>query len=732
VDRLAALITRYGPPAAVLVLLATAWPLWLASRARIDNSIEVWLGRRSSEYQRYQQFRQRYGSDELIIVAAEMPQPLSEPASSAQRQLADSLRRIDGVSQVVCLPEVTAPLALLTPELRDRPQDQPLIRNFLLSADGRTAGVVAWLKPLHGAQARRAVVHAVRDAAAIWARSGFQPHIAGAPVLNVALDEASSREARLLLPLAAGFASIMLVVFLRSLFAAAACLIAAGATVIWTVAAMVLCGLTLNMISVALPALLVVLALSPGLHIATRFLAHPGVATNRPLAMRAVAGELLAPIAISTVTTALGFGSLIVADMKPVSEVGLFAAVGMLLSLLLNLIIVPGLLLLLPAVPRHHARPARARCLMLLGAAVSRWRWVVIGAAAALLAIAAFPAARLRAESNILSFFPPRSPVVADYQFISQRLTGLYTLELDTATPLEHESATLAAIERISRQLSLRSDVARVDHYGLFRPLLAGMRLLRELPLAQSSQAIEEAAARFRRVEHDTVHLRASLLVRSMSSEDFYSLVQSLRAQAAAELPPMVRSNVTGAVLLLNDAQAALVRTQVRSFATAAATSLLTMGLLFGSWRVAAAAVLPNLLPILGAFGLMALLDIPLDAATVMIASVAIGLSDDSTIHFASCYRAARQQMGAVAAAGAALAHSGPAMISASVVTAAGFALLCFADFRPLAHFGLLTGFTLLAAAACNLLIAPASAGVLRLWQTDALDSHQPLTGVSP
>jgi hypothetical protein len=79
---------------------------------------------------------------------------------------------------------------LVVPDVLQQPQNHPLIRNFLLSADGQTVGVAAWLKPLKGSEAKRRIVDAVQEASHIYERHGYEPHTVGTPVLNVALDRA--------------------------------------------------------------------------------------------------------------------------------------------------------------------------------------------------------------------------------------------------------------------------------------------------------------------------------------------------------------------------------------------------------------------------------------------------------------------------------------------------------------------------------------------------------------
>ena len=174
---------------------------------------------------------------------------------------------------------------------------------------------------------------------------------------------------------------------------------------------------------------------------------------------------------------------------------------------------------------------------------------------------------------------------------------------------------------------------------------------------------------------------------------------------------------LTGVVPLLNSAQRSLITTQVRSFATAAITVLALVGLFFWSWRVFLAAALPNLLPTAILFAAMAVLNIPLDAATVMIAGVAIGIAVDDTFHFFSCYREARQSgQDSPTAIYNSFRTTGRAILFTSIVATAGFAILLLAEFKPIQYFGLLAGVTMLTASAADFLVLPACVASVNLW----------------
>ncbi len=133
------------------------------------------------------------------------------------------------------------------------------------------------------------------------------------------------------------------------------------------------------------------------------------------------------------------------------------------------------------------------------------------------------------------------------------------------------------------------------------------------------------------------------------------------------------------------------------------------MVLLIGSLRVGLMSMIPNLAPILLALGLMGWAGIPLDTFTLMVGSIAIGLAVDDTIHFMHNFRRYYGRSGDVrGAVRETLASTGQALLFTSLVLCTGFFLYMLASMNNLFYFGLLTGFTIIAAFLADLLLAPA------------------------
>jgi len=213
----------------------------------------------------------------------------------------------------------------------------------------------------------------------------------------------------------------------------------------------------------------------------------------------------------------------------------------------------------------------------------------------------------------------------------------------------------------------------------------------------------------------DYHHLRLILYLQRWETADVVAAITQLRTIAATLLPSGWRLNPTGHIVQLSQMSQRLVDDEVVSVGAAFAIILGLMWLAMRSLTYALISLAPNLLPILGLFGFMAVWHIPLNIATVMIASVAIGLIFDNTIQLLYRYRDARRS-GADAqdAVGRALLRCAQPMIASSLVVAGGFAVTLCGQMVTTVQFGLLTCTTIGLAMLGDLIVLPALLAILK------------------
>jgi predicted RND superfamily exporter protein len=196
-----------------------------------------------------------------------------------------------------------------------------------------------------------------------------------------------------------------------------------------------------------------------------------------------------------------------------------------------------------------------------------------------------------------------------------------------------------------------------------------------------------------------------------MSSDLVFEQINEAERRAARIFAGSdVRPTVTGSGRLFATLDHYLVISQISSFATAFLAVFAVIFVVFRSWRFGILAIVPNLFPVLAIFGVMGWLGISLNVATIMLASVALGVVDDDTIHFISRYRRETGQgRSMLKAIGLATMHEGRAALTTAIINSCSFGVLMLSEYRPTAWFGGLLALTMVVAFLAEVFILPAT-----------------------
>lgn len=713
-SRLDRLLERPVRPS-VLVLVTTLLVLPAVFGLEIDNTLEVWLDETSPAYLGYEAFRSAFGSEEFILVIYPCPDEIDLPFLERLVDLRFELEEIEGVRRVDDLASVYSRFYSMRgiEAFRQELHGSPLARGVLVSPDGEWAASSIQLERVRGKE-RSAVVDAVEGAVdrAPPAEAG-SVRLAGSPYLNAELDRSSQAAARTFFPLVFLLSAAVLWVLFRRLSAVLIPFVSVGTGIVWTLAILRWSGSSLNMVTLTLPPLVWVLGLSTAIHLLSRW-QRAVVEGNAPgEATRVSVRELFGPCLSSSLTTATGFASLLASSMGPVREMGAYSAVGILLCFASNFVLFPALVGLSARISKRLPRMREDHPFFEFLNLASRRPGKVFAATGILALILALGIPRLMAESNPIEFFRDDAPASVTYKRVLADFTGAYSLEV-TLEPPELDLDALVRVDELRAFLESEEGVARalsvVDFLKQAHREASGED---RLPATESE--LEDA---WRRVEEHPEELEAflshgvlriSVLAKPMDSSGHERLVDHIESHLERQIDPDWRPRLTGIVSLLVDMQQRLIRSQGRTFALAFLAIMLVLGLLLGRMSYAVISLAPNLLPIVFALGTMGWLEIPLDPATVMIASIALGIAVDDTIHFLAHYRK-RREAGVTRedAVEETLEVVGRPMVITSLVSALGFLVLCWSDFVPLFHFGLLTAVTMGTALLGDLVVLPA------------------------
>lgn len=709
--------------AAWAIVLLCVLAGYAVSSLRMDTRLDRMLAQDDAVAAVYNRVLQDYGSDEFVIVAVS-GKPLFDVAQlDLLTEAVDRLEAAPHVAHVTGIPQVFRDrFGGEDPEaLEEEVNSSPFYDDLFVSRDRQVAGLFVQTDILNTPDSRRELVAGVKQAVEPLRAAGFRVDLVGVPVINGAINSLSISESKRFFPFAALGCILVLVLLMRSARAVLVVVLCGGLSILLTLGALTATGYTLNVVTASMPLVMWVLALANSIHLVTRYQLYLTTTTDRVAAVRAALRDVTLPCSLAAITTSFGFLSLTLANIPPIRQFGVWMAVGLLVSLAVNLVLGSCLLVLLRAGgPRWIAKSdgGHFRSVAQFASSFAPAVLLIFGLA---MAAGVVGLGFVKTERNTLAFLPDESEVVASYKFVGERLTGMYTMDIIIGTPGGWlNPAYWAPVEQLASKLEESTTAARV-----ISPLdfLKKMRQWDD-DLSPEAYRLPETGERAegllgllddddlaklnRLVNVNGEEIRLSVLVRSTDSQAFLALDDEAQKLITA-LPAPLTGFVTGVSPQMQHMQSQLVTSQIRSFSLAFILVFICILIGLRSFRLVLVAIVPNVMPILATFGVMALRGINLDAGTVMVASIALGIAVDDTVHLLAAYRRKRQAgLPVPQAVPDALADVGPSVVVTSLTACIGFFTLSTSIFGPLHYFGLLSGISVTIALLSVLFFVPA------------------------
>lgn len=765
---LARLVWRIRYPGCVAIVLGF---LALAPRTNftdLDNDISAWISKDDPVYRTYERFRAEFGGGRTLIIALRSSHLFTRASLEFIAAVTDEIRRIDLVDRVQSLSSANIVKALppdddeeaggieVRPLLDDldapgaaesakrRALDDDLLRGDLVSEDGTVTAVVVTFDEDRIDPRRAEIIDRIHTTVDSRLPPGMEAFYNGSLEISEAYNRVTLKNTRELTP------PILLVTFLavytmfRSWRITGLVVLSILISVIWTMGLFALMGFKYNVLASMLPPLVIVLAIADDVHIVQHYVHAMRETGNTRLAFISSVEHLAAPLLGASATTALGLLSLATSDVHSVRTFGIGAAAGVMVDFVMSLVFVPTLLTLIKV---DTAPPPQERWLLAPMRAVARFSirharpLLATSLVAAIVASAGI--SRLRVDTNHINFFAEQHPLSRSADVIDRHLSGIYSFNV----LLEGPPDSMKTPDALRRMEVLRDELRRLPFVRKVVSVADYVkRVHRELNGGSSDMAIVPASAEaiaqelfvFGLSEEGRIELgrivasdysRAQIPVKlaSMSSDlVFEQINQAERLAASVFAGSGIIPTVTGSGRIFATLDHYLVVSQLSSFATAFITVFAVIFVVFRSARFGVLGVIANAVPVLAVLGLMGWMDISLNVATVMVASVALGIVDDDTIHFINRYR--RETAAGASSAAAierATAHEGRASLTTAAINSLGFGLMIVADYRPTAWFGGLLALTMAVAFLAEVLVVPAVITALpRLYGAERLEAR--------
>ncbi|WP_242394176.1 efflux RND transporter permease subunit [Anaeromyxobacter oryzisoli] len=733
-------------PILAAAAIATCAAAILAARIPSESAIDRLLVPSDPDYVATRAFHEVFPEGQFVLLLLEADDPYAPPVLGELERVEDALRKVEGVT----------PTSALDVYRRSRPQDvldapgAAAFRKFVAGVDVFRRQGLAGDRFISIAIDLQAATDAERDAALAGiddavarARTGAARAVrkVGAPYVESWIERQTGEASGRYFPVF-GLLVIVLVLFLyRSWRALLAILLSLGAAVALAVAAGELLGFSFTIVSALVPLTVMVTALASLVYVHSRFVDQPEGVDVDTHQLHALANKFL-PVTASTVAASLGFAALAVSPIRPIREMGIWTAVGLVLSWVVVFTVFPSLQRVLRT-PTGRSVAIRTRVYDAVAGALPgftyRWRWpLLVGAlalaAGGLVALTGIPGrlAPMRIGLDQLDYVDRDLAIHRDLVFFQQNVAGLDVARVWIRTPPGNvtDPEVLRGVEQLTRAVEGLPRVNAVIGPTTF------LRMRRAL--AGQDPALPEDPAAFARASSDVEQLlltepelrgfidvgslaNAQLMVTFDAKDQaaYHALADGIRAawdRIAAADPALQGASmqVVGEALLQAKVGGSLVPTLTESFALTAGLIVIAFLFVFRSASARLLAMIPSVFAILVTFLGMRLFGAGLNVATILIATTVLGTTENDQIHFFHHLHEGEGPAGLDGELRHTLRVAGRAILFATLINASGFLGLALSSFPPIRQFGVITAGAFALAMVADFTALPAALWILR------------------
>jgi len=576
-------------------------------------------------------------------------------------------------------------------------------------------------------------VYHVKKIAEKYQAENFEIYIAGPPVVSSTIKRLMIRDQKLFIKMIILTIAIGLFVMFRRISAVVLPMVVVVCALVSTLGLMAIFKVPLKTPTSVLPSFILAVGIADSIHILTLYYRQLAMGSDRKHAIQTAMGHSALAIVLTTLTTAAGLASFSISKVAPIAELGIFAATGVTLALIFTLVLLPALLAVVPAKAFKSTQVSSGksridRILTWVGAFSTRNAAKIAFTCVLLLLLSLVAASRLSFTHDVLKWLPETEAVRISTETIDHSLKGSVAMEVIVDTGRVnglYDIHTLDTLEKLAREIEkIRQDDLFVGKAN------SVVDILKEI-----NQALNENRPEYYVVPRDPALIPQELLLFENSGSDdledvvdsqfqsarftikvpwldavkYVDLMQDLSARFDRAFGKDIKVSLTGMMTIMFSTAVSAIHSAAQSYLIAGLVITVMVILLIGSLKIGLLAMFPNMLAILFVMGLMTVFNFPFDMFTMLIGSIAIGLSVDNTIHFMHNFRRYYRKTGMVEkAVEETLLTSGRALFITTAVLSIGFFIYTFASMQNLFYFGLLTGMTIALALVTNFFLTPA------------------------
>lgn len=521
---------------------------------------------------------------------------------------------------------------------------------------------------------------------------------------------------------------IFLIITYRSLWGIFIPLVTVMLAVIGSLGIMELSGTPLNMMTTLLPVIMLVVGMSDVIHLVSKYLEEIRQGRNKVDAIKNMLKKVGVATLLTSLTTALGFVTLIGVNMEPVQDFGIFTSIGVLLAFVFSILFIPAIFMLIKKPKIVQVEKVKSKWdtkLSMLFITLCRNPKKVIGFYIGITLLAFLGSSQIKFDYFLMQDLGPEEPLMKELAFFQKEFDGIRPFEMAIIPKGDFIITDFEVIQEIVKVESFLKEEYEIGQmasptipFKLFNKTLRNGRaeyykipenkkrfdyLKKQLSAFENKEEFRLIIAEDKKMGRISGRLvdpgSREMLFRHERLKTFF--LENINSE-------IIDYRLTGTPVIIDESGRIVSINIFIGLLIAFLIIAISMGLLFKSFKMAVLSLIPNLFPIILTAGFIGFAGIDLNMTTAIVFTIAFGIAVDDTIHFLSRYRQ-EIKLGRSNLIGLRRTYvsTGKAIIITTIILLGGFGSLIFSNFLSTFYIGLFVSMTLIFAVITDLTLLP-------------------------
>lgn len=751
----------------IVLAVATCFMAYQAQFAKMSYQLAQMLPTSDSTYIDYQQFKKTFGKDGSVVVVGVDNEKLYDLANfNAWYDLAQNIKKIQTPfvkeGKEIEVQGVTEALSIANAYtlyknkkekrfdfeqiVKQKPESQievdslkqvlfqhPFYEGFLYADSSvATLMVITLNREVLDSKYRDKLFEKIDDEVAVFqSKTGFEVHKSGLPYIRANSTTKVAAEIKIFLILSILITSLILYLFFRSFKATMYSMLVVSVGVIWSLGILSLFGFEITILTGLIPPLLIVIGIPNCIFLLNKYHSEYKHHGNQIKALSRVIQKVGNAIFLTNTTTALGFATFIFTKSAILVEFGIVAAIDIFVVFILSILMIPIIFSFLNAPKERHTKHLENKLMFAIVSkmdhVVTYHRKSVYIVTSIVIILGLYGMSLMTTTGNIIDDLPKNDPIVEDLKFFEKSFNGVMPFEviIDTKKKggvfadngkvlykIKKLQKEFAAYPQFSKPLSIVEAIKfSYQSYKKGKTKFYILPPATELNKLKKYVQKDDKKGKFSSfIDSTNQRTRISFQMADIGTKEMDLLLKDIRPKIDSIFAPEdYKVTLTGTSVIFLKGTDYLVENLFTSLTLAVILIASLMSVLFSSIRMVLVSLIPNLLPLLTTAGLMGFFGIPIKPSTILIFSIAFGITVDDTIHFLAKYRQElkHHQWNIKEAVHLALRETGVSMIYTSIILFFGFGVFTVSSFGGTVALGILVSLTLVVAMLADLILLP-------------------------